>query len=270
MAIPRIAGKVESTFSAWPVIWHVSGLCSSRSSYFDATPATNYLAEQALRPAVVNRKMSAGDNTERGAKAQATLMTVLHSARKHSADSLSLLVKALTTPPRSTRYSEPVNNSSERHQGELPAHDLTSLPPRQWNDSGGASMRAAVLTRFRPGFHPRPTHRITLLTTPLFSLKDARGRCYFVMAFSARHPSSARVPRYLESSRCASAVHTVRPGAWQLSMLVTVLRADIHPAPILAQSTSGALAELPAPSVRVAPRRRHKTVELTSGRSSAT
>lgn len=66
--------------------------------YFDATPATNYLAEQALRPAVVNRKMSAGNNTQRGAKAQATLMTVLHSGRKRSADAVSLLVNARRDP----------------------------------------------------------------------------------------------------------------------------------------------------------------------------
>lgn len=66
--------------------------------YHDATPATNYLAEQALRPAVVNRKMSAGNNTPRGAKAQATLMTVLHSARKRSADTIALVVNALRNP----------------------------------------------------------------------------------------------------------------------------------------------------------------------------
>src|SRR6185503_242364 len=66
--------------------------------YYDATPATNYLSEQALRPAVVNRKMSAGNNTHRGAKAQAILMTVLHSARKRSADSISLVVDALRNP----------------------------------------------------------------------------------------------------------------------------------------------------------------------------
>jgi transposase len=66
--------------------------------YYDATPATNYLAEQALRPAVVNRKMSAGNNTPCGAKAQATLMTVLHSARKRSADTISLVVNALRNP----------------------------------------------------------------------------------------------------------------------------------------------------------------------------
>ena len=68
--------------------------------YHDATPATNFLAEQALRPAVVNRKMSAGNNTPRGALAQATLMTVLHSARKRSADTMSLVIGALRNPAR--------------------------------------------------------------------------------------------------------------------------------------------------------------------------
>src|SRR5919109_1134896 len=66
--------------------------------YYDATPATNFLAEQALRPAVVNRKMSAGNNSPRGATAQATLMTVLHTARKRSADTLALVVDALRNP----------------------------------------------------------------------------------------------------------------------------------------------------------------------------
>lgn len=50
------------------------------------------------RAAVVNRKMSAGNNTLRGAEAQATLMTVLHSARKRSADTISLVVNALRNP----------------------------------------------------------------------------------------------------------------------------------------------------------------------------
>jgi transposase len=66
--------------------------------YFDATPATNFLAEQALRPAVVNRKMSAGNNTPRGAEAQAVLMTVLHTAKKRSVNSVGLVVDALRNP----------------------------------------------------------------------------------------------------------------------------------------------------------------------------
>jgi transposase len=65
----------------------------------DAVPATNFLAEQAIRPAVVNRKMSGGgNNTPRGAATQAVLMTVLHSARKRLVNGLTLLVDAMRNP----------------------------------------------------------------------------------------------------------------------------------------------------------------------------
>jgi len=60
-----------------------------------AVPATNYLAEQAIRPAVVNRKMSGGNNTPRGARTQQILMTVFHTARKRGADALAIATNAL-------------------------------------------------------------------------------------------------------------------------------------------------------------------------------
>jgi hypothetical protein len=57
------------------------------------------LAEQAIRPAVVNRKMSGGgNNTPSGAASQAVLMTVLHSARKRLVNGLTLLVDAMRNP----------------------------------------------------------------------------------------------------------------------------------------------------------------------------
>jgi transposase len=45
-------------------------------------PATNYQAEQALRPAVVNRKVWGGNRTEAGAEAQGILMSVLQTCRQ--------------------------------------------------------------------------------------------------------------------------------------------------------------------------------------------
>lgn len=66
--------------------------------HVDAVPATNFLAEQALRPAVVNRKMSGGNNTPRGARAQEILMTVFHTARKRGDDGIAIAVRALTHP----------------------------------------------------------------------------------------------------------------------------------------------------------------------------
>ena len=44
--------------------------------------ATNWLAEQAIRPAVVNRKVWGGNRTPTGAKAQGILMSVLETVRR--------------------------------------------------------------------------------------------------------------------------------------------------------------------------------------------
>jgi transposase len=61
--------------------------------------ATNYRAEQALRPAVVNRKVWGGNRTEAGAVAQAILMTVVFTARKQGQDTLAFLTQLLRSPP---------------------------------------------------------------------------------------------------------------------------------------------------------------------------
>jgi transposase len=45
-------------------------------------PATNYQAEQALRPAVVNRKVWGGNRTEPGAEAQKVLLSVLETCKQ--------------------------------------------------------------------------------------------------------------------------------------------------------------------------------------------
>ena len=50
--------------------------------------ATNYRAEQAIRPAVINRKTSGGNRTPRGARAQAVLMSVLRTAKQRSVSAL--------------------------------------------------------------------------------------------------------------------------------------------------------------------------------------
>jgi transposase len=53
--------------------------------------ATNWRAEQAIRPAVVNRKVWGGNRTWAGANAQAILMSVLATARQLGRDSLDFL-----------------------------------------------------------------------------------------------------------------------------------------------------------------------------------
>jgi transposase len=57
--------------------------------------ATNWRAEQAMRPAAVNRKVWGGNRTQEGAKAQSILMTVLRTARQQLRDTLTLMADIL-------------------------------------------------------------------------------------------------------------------------------------------------------------------------------
>ena len=61
--------------------------------------ATTWRAEQALRPAVVTRKMCGGGNrTARGAQSQQILATVLRTAAQRGLDATDVLVTLLTAP----------------------------------------------------------------------------------------------------------------------------------------------------------------------------
>jgi transposase len=68
------------------------------SFLFDPTlDATNWRAEQALRPAVVTRKMCGGGNrTARGAQSQQVLSTVLRTADQRGLDATAILASLLT------------------------------------------------------------------------------------------------------------------------------------------------------------------------------
>lgn len=57
--------------------------------------STNYRAEQAIRPAVVNRKVWGGNRTWRGADAQSVLMSVICTAQQRGTDIFAFFVKAL-------------------------------------------------------------------------------------------------------------------------------------------------------------------------------
>jgi transposase len=60
-------------------------------------PATNWEAEQAVRPAVVNRKVWGGNRTEAGAGAQGVLMAVLETCRRQARSALDFVSEALRT-----------------------------------------------------------------------------------------------------------------------------------------------------------------------------
>jgi transposase len=66
--------------------------------------ATNWPAEQAIRPAVVNRKSCAGNRTARGAHHQGILMSVLRTGHQRKLSPIDLLTSILRNPhPRPHR-----------------------------------------------------------------------------------------------------------------------------------------------------------------------
>ncbi len=64
-----------------------------------AVDATNWRAEQALRPAVVNRKVWGGNRTLAGSQAQAVLASVLQTCRQQGGDVLDFLSQTLRRLP---------------------------------------------------------------------------------------------------------------------------------------------------------------------------
>ena len=78
-------------------------LCSEAPALFSflfdpSVDATNWRAEQALRPAVVNRKVCGGNRSARGADTQQVLMSVLRTAHLRNVDAATVLVELLHAP----------------------------------------------------------------------------------------------------------------------------------------------------------------------------
>jgi transposase len=65
---------------------------------YQGIDATNHRAEQAIRPAVVNRKVWGGNRTEAGAAAQSILMSVLFTAKKQGRDVVEFMSQVLCSP----------------------------------------------------------------------------------------------------------------------------------------------------------------------------
>ena len=60
--------------------------------------ATNYRAEQAIRPAAVIRKVWGGNRTATGARTQGILLSVLWTSHQNHVDPLPLLADLLRSP----------------------------------------------------------------------------------------------------------------------------------------------------------------------------
>lgn len=64
----------------------------------DGVDATNWRGEQAIRPAVVNRKVWGGNRTDSGAETQGRIMTFLRTTHQQGADAIALLVELARAP----------------------------------------------------------------------------------------------------------------------------------------------------------------------------
>lgn len=64
----------------------------------DGVDATNWRGEQAIRPAVVNRKVWGGNRSDRGAETQGRVMTFLRTTHQQGADAIALLVDLARAP----------------------------------------------------------------------------------------------------------------------------------------------------------------------------
>lgn len=82
----------ENRKLAWHIINHRESIFTFLHHPIEAT---NWPAEQAIRPAVVNRKMSAGNRSRRGARAQAVLTSVIRTARQRGLEVVKLIVDLL-------------------------------------------------------------------------------------------------------------------------------------------------------------------------------
>ena len=109
LLLRRLDELLASGFSSEPNRRLAGHLRRNRAAVFffvdrDDVEATNWPAEQAIRPAVVNRKVWGGNRTAAGAHAQAVLMSVLRTCQQRVVDPIDLFSRMLRSQhPRSQR-----------------------------------------------------------------------------------------------------------------------------------------------------------------------
>ena len=94
---------LESRLTHGPNVRLQKHLVNERDALFTflhrpGVEATDWRGEQAIRPAVVNRKTSGGSRSDAGADAQGVLTSVFRTARQQGRDPVALSVKLLRSP----------------------------------------------------------------------------------------------------------------------------------------------------------------------------
>ena len=106
--------------------------------------ATNWRAEQAIRPAVVIRKVCGGNRTRHGADTQQVLASVVRTARQRLLD-LPPLITALLRAAEPVVPRAPRPSAAARVGGQPPNHDFEARPVPD----------AGALGALASGFPPR-------------------------------------------------------------------------------------------------------------------
>lgn len=106
----RMARLLEGRFTAPDNLRFANHLRRHQSELFvfldrEDVEATNWPAEHAIRPAVVNRKSCGGNRTRRGATAQAVLMSLLRTCQQNDLNSISAMT-TIVRAPRPPSYQD--------------------------------------------------------------------------------------------------------------------------------------------------------------------
>ena len=127
--------------------------------YCPGLDATNNAAERALRPLVVARKNWGGNRTEKGARAQAVLSSILATAQQQGKNPLEVLIELLVSPDKSTLldlvpyWRERARAPSLQRQTATSYRGRPALPAE-----GTLAAEAAVVAGRRGGSATVPVH----------------------------------------------------------------------------------------------------------------
>jgi len=93
--------------------------------YVDEVDATNNIAERAIRPAVIVRKISAGNRSNRGADTHAILASIIQTSRQQERDFPDVAAELLRSPrPRALNLVAGKREAGPTRPGHGPAQPL--------------------------------------------------------------------------------------------------------------------------------------------------
>jgi hypothetical protein len=98
--------------------------------YCPGLDATNNAAERALRPLVVARKNWGGNRTDKGARAQAVLSSILATAQQQEKNPLDVLIDLLVSSDKS-KILDLVPSCQERARAPSPRRKTAVSPPNR-------------------------------------------------------------------------------------------------------------------------------------------